>query len=252
MDFNLVPTIINNLKTIKFIGRKLERQSAYARGNKAIETSDDDRKTWTFTMPNELSENINHSWEPYDSIASRLADKVGELTKNVGEIKGLGNAGKSALKSISSGDYKDIVSSSLNSVKQSEIPSYRIDSSLMYKDSDRRKYSFTFRIIDLEGDPYNNVFLPVRELEKCSCAEISGELIDINFPYIFKVFTPESDLLKINNAAITSVSPVWSGPYVNNYHIQCELTVSIIDLEPLYRSNFDQGGIIRTSEEGEG
>jgi hypothetical protein len=45
MNFNLVPPIINNLKTIKFIGRKLERQSAYARGNRAIETSENDRRT---------------------------------------------------------------------------------------------------------------------------------------------------------------------------------------------------------------
>lgn len=247
MDFNLVPTIINNLKTIKFIGRKLERQSAYARGNKAIETSETDRKSWTFVLPDDFSETINHSWDPYDSIVSRLADKVGQLTKNVGEIKGLGAAGSGALKSIGSGDYKNIVSSSLSGIKNSDIPSYRIDSSLMYKDTNRREYSFTFKITDFSGDPYNNVFLPVRELEKCSCAEISGELTDINFPYIFKVFTTDSDLLKINNAAINSVSPVWSGPYVNNYHIHCNLTINIIDLEPLYRSNFERGGIIRTS-----
>jgi hypothetical protein len=137
-----------------------------------------------------------------------LADKVGQLTKNVGEIKGLGSAGSGALKAVGSGDYKKIVSSALGGIKSSEIPSYRIDSSLMYKDTNRREYSFTFKITDLDGDPYNNVFLPVRELEKSSCSEISGELIDINFPYIFKVFTPDSDLLKINNAAITSVSPV--------------------------------------------
>lgn len=255
MEYNLIPRLFSNLKltTVKFLSKSLEKQSAYARGSNSI-TTGDTRDSWIFAFPVEFNEQIAHTWETYQSIGSRLAEKVGEVQAAIADLQGVAGGATNTFKSmdgnkpVSSDSIISTANQAALAMSTSDVPAFRVDTSLVYRDSSRREYSIAFQVMDDEGDPYNTVFKPVRELEKYSCPEMKGDsLVGINFPYIFEVTSMGSDIINIKNAAIISVNPTWMYPFINDYPTRCELTISFKDIEPLYRSSFDAGGIIRTS-----
>lgn len=237
--------------TIKIEAKKIEKQSAYGRGSNAIKTGSGNT-TWLFASPEEINEPINHNWEPYESVASRLANKVTEVRKGLTDLSAMAGGATSAFKSISSGSGGNnalvgAANSAVAGASNVRIPEFKVDTSLTYKDTERRKFDFEFQLVDLNGNPYDNIIKPIRKLEELSCAEMTDNLTGINFPNIFKVTSEQSELIKLNHAAIESILPVWKGPYINDYPTQCSVTISFIDIEPLYRRSFSQGGIIRTS-----
>ena len=256
MEYNLIPRLLGNmnLTKIKFLSKSLAKQSAYARGSNPI-TTGGSRDSWIFAFPIEFTEQVAHTWETYQSIGSRLAEKVGEVQTAMSDLQAVSGGATEAFKSIAGGksaiDSDSIVAQANQAalgMTKSNVPAFRVDTSLVYRDSSRREYSITFQIMDDKGDPYNTVFKPIRELEKYSCPEMSSDsLVGINFPYIFEVASLGSDIINIKNAAIISINPTWMFPYINDYPTRCELTISFRDIEPLYRSSFDAGGIIRTS-----
>lgn len=258
MEYNLIPSFYPNLHKIKFVAKKILKQQAYARGSNAIQTSqEDNRMSWLLPAPEEIQQQLSHQWDPYESIASRLASKIGDVHTAIADFQGLKGAASGAYESVTTGKDTFSVDSAINAARaaaqgasSTPVPAFRVDSSLVYKDSSRREFAMSIQLVDTIGDPYNTIFTPVRELEKLTCPEMQeGDLIGINFPYIFEVYTVGSDLIKYNNAAITSTLAVWKPPYINNYPSVCELTITVKDIEPLYRRSFDRGGIIRTSEE---
>lgn len=256
MDYDLVPVPFSNLVKIKFVSKKLSSQRAYARGSNQINVDESDRNSWTFIAPEELQENVSHTWEPYESLASRLSTKVGEIHTALTDLQGFKGAvggGYTGLtpnenQSFASTDtIKKVVSSAVKESAKVDVPAYRVDTAMVYKDSSRLEYTLTMTLADMYGDPYNSIVKPIRELEKLSCPEMADDTILINFPYIFQVYTINSDLINVKNAAIINIAPLWKGPIINNYYSMCDLTIIFRDIEPLYRSSFSQGGIIRTS-----
>lgn len=256
MEYNLIPRSLSNLKLakIRFLAKSLEKQSAYARGSNPISTGAT-RDSWIFALPLEFTEQVAHSWETYQSIGSRLAEKVGEVQTAMSDLQGVAGGATTAFKSmttnggaISSDDIVSQANSAALGMAKSEVPAFRVDTSLVYRDSSRREYSLTVLLMDDTGDPYNTVFKPVRELEKYSCPDMTTDsLVGINFPNIFEVSSMGTDIINIKNAALISINPTWMYPYINDYPTRCELTISFKDIEPLYRSSFSAGGIIRTS-----
>jgi hypothetical protein len=79
---------------------------------------------------------------------------------------------------------------------------------MVYKDSTRLEYSLTIPMMDMTGDPYNNLVKPIRELEKLTCPEMADDTILINFPYIFQVYTVGSEIINVKNAAIINIAPL--------------------------------------------
>ncbi len=45
--------------------------------------------TWKLLAPKQISETVDHSWGEYESISTRIAQKIGEVSKAVTEFKGL-------------------------------------------------------------------------------------------------------------------------------------------------------------------
>jgi hypothetical protein len=90
------------------------------------------------------------------------------------------------------------------------VPQYKIDSSLVYQNTQRREYSLTFtfaQFTESNIDLKSKLFDPIRELEKLSCPLLTDDLISIKFPAVFRVYTSPSNIIKINYAALTSVQP---------------------------------------------
>jgi hypothetical protein len=119
----------------------------------------------------------------------------------------------SAFKSISSGSGGNnalvgAANSAVAGASNVRIPEFKVDTSLTYKDTERRKFDFEFQLVDLNGNPYDNIIKPIRKLEELSCAEMTDNLTGINFPNIFKVTSEQSELIKLNHAAIESILPV--------------------------------------------
>jgi hypothetical protein len=118
----------------------------------------------------------------------------------------------------------------------------KLDTPVTFKDSNRRTLDITVELAD-QGNTCNDVFKPVRMLEKYSCAK-KGSGVDFELPYIFTVRTKTSEgynsLIYMNNAALISVQPTWYGPYRNGYPSKCELLLSFRDMEPLYRNSFGE------------
>lgn len=257
MEYNLIPSFFPNVNKVKFVSKKILKQQAYARGSNALKTDYGDRTSWVFPLPEEVTIQISHTWDNYESIASRLASKVADVHTAIADFQGLKGAASGAFSSVKGSDESMSVNATIGAARAAaqgaqatEVPAYRVDSSLVYKDTSRREFTFSITLVDSIGDPYNTLFKPITELMKLSCPEMQdGDLIGINFPFIFEVYSIGSDLVKINNAALTSIMPVWKAPYIGNYPTVCELTLNIRDIEPLFRRSFDQGGIIRTSED---
>jgi len=177
-----------------------------------------------FLMPSTYSTTITHEWENVDQIGTRAVQKYQKTIKSAKDIKG----------SISTTNIGgDVITS-------------KIDTPITFKDSNRRTLNLTINLSD-QGDTKNDVFYPVRKLEKYSCASKGGvnNKFDFELPYIFEVETfsdsnVTSDLIYMKHAALLSVQPTYYGPYRKGYPSKCELTLSFRDMEPLYRNSFER------------
>lgn len=241
-----------DLLWLHFEAREFEKQGGYARGQGSIETGSK-LKSWKLLSPTEIMESVSHDWGEYESIGSRIAQKIGEIKTGVNEFKGLTSAlGKSLSEGAGSFSARKLASNIAYGAANVSVPKFKVDTSMVYQDTKRREYKFVFNFAVTYGGkgPEKEVFEPIREMEKLSCAEIGGEfaLIDIKFPAIFKVYSEPSGIIKINHAALTAVQPTWKAPFKDGYPISCELQVTVMDIEPLYRKSFEEGGIIRTSK----
>ena len=228
--------------------RKLENQNTAGRGG-SISLGSEPSPTFKFLAPSSLMETISHTWEPYESVQSRLAEKVRSIGKLAGESKALIGAFTmenltNTFKSLKSAKgVTDAMRSIHNSVPGMNIPKMKVDTPLVYSNSERRKWSFLFNIIS-EGNPKRDVVDVVHDLMKYSSPEMTGSSIDINLPYIFSISTQPNGIIISSYTALDSVQPTWKGPYINGYPSLCELTLSFTDLSPLFRRTIENGSII--------
>ena len=150
-------------------------------------------------------------------MGTRVAQKAGEIKQSITEggaaVSAAGKTAESVKGDIASGDAispRQLMNIAAGTMASASVPKHKIDSSLIYQDSKRREYSLTFHLAITSGnsDPEKAVFEPIRRLEELSCAQVEdGDLIGIQYPAIFKVFTRPGNIIKINHAAITSVIP---------------------------------------------
>ena len=234
----------NTLLKIKFTAYKLDKIGAWIHSKSTYQRSDAGL-SWTFLAPNEINEDVVHTWDEFESIGTRAAQKYVDVSHARAEIDTIGEKGSDLFKALEKNDKK--ISTTINEVSKAgnvgSVPMMKVDTALVYKNSNRRTYSLEWDIhFWNDGKAETEIFEPIRELTKASCAamDTSGPT-KIDFPYIFTVKTiPNSNLININNAVITSVQPVWVYPFIDGYPSRCRLTISFTDLEPLYKASWDQ------------
>jgi len=256
--------------------RRLVSQTRGARGKNAIKTSDNVQDlniaqaqeyndltnskgsfpSFKFLAPVEIQENIVHQWEAYESIATRLLQKGVDLTKLIDETLAVGRPigrelekwGKYLLrlqteKLTDTSEMKNSLNNIISSIVQSPVPRVKLDTPLVFQDSTRRMYTFAFQLID-EGNAYKDVVYPVKLLQKYAAASYKeGTQIAYDPPFVFTVQTvPDSKFIKIDNAALTAIQPIYRQPYRDGHPAYCELNLTFTEIDPLYRKNYDREG----------
>ena len=198
----------------------IQTQNSIIASEQSIVVSADKEEPLSFIAPSTFQEDIVHDWSPYDSIGTKIAQKGTDTIKSADAFT----------------HTKDTLLS--NKGIGGSVVTKKLDTPLAYNDSNRRQFTFTFILMD-QGNTKLDVWQPVRDLQKWSCAE-KKNLVDYDLPKIFTVKSDPTGLLYIKYAALTSVQPTWYGPYREGFPSKCELSLSFRDLLPLYRSTFDE------------
>jgi hypothetical protein len=196
-----------------------------------------------FLAPNDIQENIGHTWEEYESVSSRLANKVAAASKAIQEggqqIKGLGTALKKTV--LGKKDYMGALMSNVAaSLAGQEIVNRKIDAGMTYTSSERRNLTLEFTLID-EGNPNFDIIDPINRLKRYSCADKSSlSSIHFSLPFVWEVYTEPQKWIHIKQAALIAVQPTFKGPFRNGLPSLCEVQLNFLDLTPLYRNTFDK------------
>lgn len=218
---------------------------------------------YAFLAPLSLIETVQHNWAEYDSIASRLAQKVRTAAKIGAEFQGLvasfeNNAdskakAKSLLKNKSPDAAQQLAAfarNTYNRISPHSIPKIKVDTPLYYENSARRTFTFEVTLV-AENNPRMDVIEPIKDLMKWSSPALKGQGgVDIDFPYMFEVYTRPKEFIKFSTMALTSVQPTYQQPYIQGYPSSALVQLTFMDLSPLYRSAIETGSVINVVRSG--
>ena len=170
---------------------------------------------YSFFAPNEIQENITHSWEEHDSMAGRIAQIVTDMAEG-------GKGVVELLKGGTTGNKK-----------------YKLDAPLVWKNSPRREY--TLPITLLNPDKPHLITGVVQDFKKMSSAKAGPHnLSAVEFPYIFRVRLHPGAMVYIESAALTGIQTTYHHPYIGGYPIKIDMTLTFLDLSPLFEHSFDE------------
>lgn len=240
-----------NSMWIHMKAKKITDQTTSGRGGSIAGGADG--AEFVFLAPNDIPENIGHTWSDYDSIQSRVANKVRDAAKLGAELKSLGGG----LSNFNVGDVSKVFESSMdnfgsaaetlvkgayNAVASHSIPKIKVDTPLYYGGSERRQLTLEFTII-VENHPKRDVVDVVQDLMRYSCASTKGD-VDIEFPYYFEVWSDPGKAINYTTAALMAVQASWVGPWRKGMPDACKLNLTFKDISPLYRQTITKGSII--------
>lgn len=175
---------------------------------------------WDLVAPTDIQENVQHTWEEYSSFQGRIAQLVSDTSKAIattlqitgGASRGAGNTDPAKAK---------------------------VDSPMVYTGSKRLEYSLTIPFMRYRNGARADVFEPIHQFRKLSCATITGGSIDtVNFPAIFEIWTEPADFIYIRFAALTDVQTKYEAPFIGGYPQRAECTLTFMDIQPLYRESW--------------
>jgi len=228
---------------------KLEGQTTKNRGGSI--TVGGTGPTFKFLAPASLQEDITHSWEAYESVQSRLAEKVRSVAKTTGEIEAIGSSFSiDTFKSLASSEgVNSFMKNVVGGITPTKIPKMKVDTPLVYTGSSRRKWTFTFNLVSegIHKKPSMDIIDVVQDLMKYSSPESTGS-IGINLPYIFDLSTSPESFIKSSFTALTAVQPTYKEPYIKGFPSMCELSLSFKDLSPLFRETIQTGTLIKVGK----
>ena len=229
---------------INIQSRKVEFQTALITGNNSNTGGlilGDLGDTWKFLAPQQIMESINNSWEPWESISSRLAGKGKEFKDMTNEAASIWKALKSQKKGLDIGNaFKG-----LSSVSKSNI---KVDTPLVYENSERREYTLQFNLTAKDQSDSMDMMSSVVSLKSHSLPRRTDDSygLGIELPYIFRVTSESLDMpfpsgmsmIFLEVAALTSVQPTYMAPYDNYGNpMRIELTCTFKELPPLYKDS---------------
>jgi hypothetical protein len=236
--------------------KKILDQFSKAQGDIATERLQEEFK---FLAPLTLNENIVHHWEAYESVASRLAQKMRSLVKLgsegaalVGVYENAANIadnikntfkqrGGSAGKAI-----ENIVGDVYSGIPGSRIPKIKIDTPLYYANSDRRQIIFEFNLFHENipnSSPEDVLVKPIKKLMKYSSPDLKSD-INIEFPFMWEIKTVPVPFINYTTCALVGVQPTWNSPYVDHVPSSVNLQLTFLDMSPLYRETIKEGSVI--------
>jgi len=197
--------------------------------------------TFKFLAPLDIIESHAHEWEPYASIQSKVLEKIVSFSTGIDHgvqvVSNLITSFKNAKKMPSGKAWLNILTRDTNV----SVPKFKIDTPLVYRNSQRRRMDFVFTLADAgDGSHLVDTVHTMMEL----AAPVSKSQYEIDFPYVFSISTEPQGLFQMQYAVITQISPTWKHPFINGNAVVCDLTVSVMDMSPLFRKTLEQGGIV--------
>ncbi len=261
----------NGAVWISMKARRILDQFSKGQGTIATDSKNDPEIEFKFLAPLNINENIVHHWEQYESVASRLAQKVRSAVKLGAE--GAALMGLYDKKANLADNLRDTFSrqgvnvgravqeamfNAYSAVGGSAIPPVKIDTPLYYTNSDRRQIVFDFQLYheNVPGlAPQDVLVKPIQELMKYSSPDLQGD-IKIEFPYMWDVRTEPYEFIKYTTCALVGVQPTWNAPYLavsdeqqtnfdSGYPSSCNLQLTFLDMSPLYAGTIERGSVIR-------
>ena len=230
----------------------------FSKGAGTIATQELDIE-FIFLAPLNLNENIVHHWEAYESVASRLAQKVrsavklgaevSAMTNVFGEASDLADAVKDTFgrQGVNEGQsIEQFVGKANRAIPNSRIPAIKIDTPLYYTNSDRRQIVFEFVLFQesVRGySPKQMIIDPIQDLMKFSSPDLKSD-INIEFPYMWDIRTRPKEFIKYTTCALVGVQPTWNSPYIKGYPSSVNLQLTFMDMSPLYAGTIQEGSII--------
>jgi len=196
--------------------------------------------TFEFLAPLEVLENIQHSWDVHESVASRIAGTAISVAQGIRSFEEITSAAKGSVEIIKglwsggSGIGAEDASKALSQLggyATGTFPYMKIDNPLVYMNSQRREIELTFTLVSEKGLPKKYVVDPVKRLQELSCPEIGTGNVDLRPPY---VFTVKTNFIEYTHSALRSVQPTYREPYYDGYPTRADLTLTFTELSPLY------------------
>lgn len=243
----------NGTVWIKMKPRKILDQ--YSKISDGVRVEEVDTE-FMFLAPLNLNENIVHHWEAYESVASRLAQKVRSAVKLGSEVRAMGQIAdrinladvQKAFENSSQNEGQSIeqyIAKAYRAVPSSRIPNIKVDTPLYYSNSDRRQIVFEFQLFheNVSSNPEDALINPIQELMKYSSPDLISD-INIEFPYMWDVRTYPNEFIKYTTCALVGVQPTWNSPYIYGVPSNCNLQLTFMDLSPLYAGTIERGSLV--------
>ena len=198
-----------------------------------------------FLAPETIIEAHNHDWQEYESIQSKLLQKI--VTYRVGggqALQVLRGMKRELFKLLNAGKMPSArdIQGFLTESSAVGVPKFKIDTPLVYKNSQRRNWQLTFILADSVGGA--KIISAVKQLQKYAAPRSDQSILSIEFPWVFELQTIPEGLIQANFAALTSIQPSWMAPYIKGRPTRCELTLSFVDMSPLFEQTIEVGGIV--------
>jgi hypothetical protein len=170
---------------------------------------------WQFLAPESIMESLNHTWEPWETIASRLAGKGQEYQNIATQIKTV----KDALTPANiDGGISQIVGDAFKTISGQQRPNYKVDTPLVYENTERREWTMQFNLTSVDIHTQTEMMEAVYWLRNFSLPVRNEKYygLGIELPYIFEVYIEGSMVFDfmVKYCAITSFQPTFLGPYI--------------------------------------
>jgi hypothetical protein len=215
-------TFSNDTLRLRIFAKEIVDQDLKPKNNTGHIVVGGDLYDWNLVAPSDLQENIQHTWEEYSSFQGRAAQMISDTVRSFASLSQVGGG-----ISRSSGSTKPAMA--------------KVDSPMVYVGSKRLEYSITIPFMRYRRGAFADVFQPIHEFRKLSCASFGKTTDTVNFPAIFEIYTEPANFLYIQFAALTDVQTKYEAPFVLGYPQRAECTLTFMDIQPLYRESWMNG-----------
>jgi len=218
---------------IKIEAVEILYQTAFARDKKGGLMTGKKGPTWFLLAPAQIMETINNTWEPWETMSSKILGKHLEyyqLKEQWGTIKG------SLTTLTREGEFLQLVGEAYKNLTSMDKTKAKVDTPLVYENTNRRDWTLEFKLSAATSSQAKDMMEIIRSLESYSLPLRAGDLIKIDLPYAFSIKSePNEHIINVDFAALTSIQPTFMAPYdEEGQPMRVELTCTFTEIPPLY------------------
>jgi len=240
--------LIDKCTWIEISSKPIKYQTADIEKDGGLILGDIDGPSWFYLLPEQIQETINNSWEPWETVSSRLAGTLGSAKGMLAEVSAIYASAKNALdKGITIRSIERFGKGTENVAN----PNFKVDTPLVYSNTNRTEWNLEFNLYATSKENVTEMMEGIKVMKYLSMPVLKKDSIGspIELPYAFKLkSSPESDedsIIKTGWCALTSFQPTYKAPYDDfGRPMNVVLTVTFTELAPKYAPDSSElGGI---------